>query len=373
MGVADAAEPAVWRRMLDTIGEAVIATDLTGVVTFWNAAAARLYGWSPDEAVGANIVDLTPAPTSREQAKEIMARMAQGESWTGRFDVQSRNGTTFPALVTNAPLLDADGALVGVVGVSADLTNLAEVEARARHGRRQAAVANLAELALDQASSDELVERAAGELAEEIDAPFVLYGEPTDAGRLRVLASFGFRPDLFEGRDVVWPDPPVPGHGPQVVFASEETIGRNPLLRDHGVVAGITVPVAGGLTPALLGVYLTRPRTIEPDEISFVLSVAGVLGGARVRNALDRQLHAALDRLRASDEHRVGSLLATDHEPPGPLPTVRAVAETLRDGEGRLDADERRRLLDVLVVNAERLDRLIGDLRDMDGLSSGPP
>ena len=42
-------------HLLDVIGQAVIATDLAGVITYWNKAAEVLYGWSSSEAVGASI------------------------------------------------------------------------------------------------------------------------------------------------------------------------------------------------------------------------------------------------------------------------------------------------------------------------------
>jgi PAS domain S-box-containing protein len=52
----------------------------------------------------------------------IMASLRDGRRWSGEFAVRRRNGTVFTALVTDTPVLDASGALVGVVGVSTDVT-----------------------------------------------------------------------------------------------------------------------------------------------------------------------------------------------------------------------------------------------------------
>jgi len=60
--------------LINNVGQAVIATDLLGKVTYWNNAAEKIYGWSSSEAIGQNIVDLTPARQSNEQAIDILKK-----------------------------------------------------------------------------------------------------------------------------------------------------------------------------------------------------------------------------------------------------------------------------------------------------------
>ncbi|HMF56994.1 MAG TPA: PAS domain-containing protein, partial [Pyrinomonadaceae bacterium] len=100
-------------HLLNSVGQAVIATDLRGIVTYWNKFAEKLYGWSAEEATGRSIMELTPAPPSQKRADEIMARLRAGESWSGEFPVRRRDGTTFTAEVTNVPLHDNKGELIG--------------------------------------------------------------------------------------------------------------------------------------------------------------------------------------------------------------------------------------------------------------------
>src|ERR1044072_3253189 len=108
-------------HLLATVEQAIIATDLEGRVIYWNGHAERLYGWPAAEAVGRNILEVTPDAGEGTQATEIMSRLAAGETWSGEFKVRRRDGSSFPALVTDTPIHDESGRFVGVVGVSTDL------------------------------------------------------------------------------------------------------------------------------------------------------------------------------------------------------------------------------------------------------------
>ncbi|HEY0006589.1 MAG TPA: PAS domain S-box protein [Pyrinomonadaceae bacterium] len=115
-------------HLLDTVEQAVIATDLDGNVSSWNHFAEKLYGWTREEALGHSILDLTPAVGSEEYAAEIMSSLQRGESWSGEIIVRARDGKTFPAMVTDTPVYDEHGTLIGIVGVSADITERKRAE-----------------------------------------------------------------------------------------------------------------------------------------------------------------------------------------------------------------------------------------------------
>jgi len=114
--------------LLDTIGQAVLATDMLGTVTFWNKAATEIYGWTWEEAIGANIIELTPSTQSKEDAEELMKKLSQGEGWSGEFYVRRKNGVQFPAYVFNSPVFDEFGIQRGIIGVSSDISERKENE-----------------------------------------------------------------------------------------------------------------------------------------------------------------------------------------------------------------------------------------------------
>jgi PAS domain S-box-containing protein len=116
------------QQLLDAVEQAVIATTPEGEIVYWNRCAQRLYGWRADEVLGRNVVDVVPSEPSREQAAELMARLRAGERWEGEFRVRRRDGSGFHAWVADVPVLDEEGRVMAIVGISTDLTTHRETE-----------------------------------------------------------------------------------------------------------------------------------------------------------------------------------------------------------------------------------------------------
>ena len=116
-------------RLLRAIQAAIIATDLEGKIIYWNHHAEELYGWLADEVMGRNIIKVVVAAEAEKQAAEIMELLRAGQSWSGEFHVLRNDGTRIAALVTDSPIFDENGALVGIVGISQDIRPRHEIEA----------------------------------------------------------------------------------------------------------------------------------------------------------------------------------------------------------------------------------------------------
>lgn len=112
--------PELERRIaiLDTAERAVIATEPDGRIVYWNDEAERLYGWTAGEALGRSIIDVTPSDLARPEAAEIMNVLQGGQPWSGEFLVRAKDGSRFTAQVTDIPVSDEAGNLVGIVGIS---------------------------------------------------------------------------------------------------------------------------------------------------------------------------------------------------------------------------------------------------------------
>jgi PAS domain S-box-containing protein len=115
-------------RMLDAVGDAVIAVDTGHKVIFWNEAATRIYGWKPEEVMGRHTVEIMVPEISRGHAMEIMAKLDKGEIWSGEYTVHHRDGHEFPVHVTDSPVFDKDGNIVAIIGVSHDISERKRAE-----------------------------------------------------------------------------------------------------------------------------------------------------------------------------------------------------------------------------------------------------
>ncbi|HET7711213.1 MAG TPA: PAS domain-containing protein [Thermoanaerobaculia bacterium] len=104
--------------LLEELRQAVIVTDTEGQVLRWSTTAEGLYGWSVAEAVGQNVLRLTPTDQTREEAAGIMSALSEGKVWSGTFGVRTRDGRPFPACVTDVPVLDDRQMVIGIVGAS---------------------------------------------------------------------------------------------------------------------------------------------------------------------------------------------------------------------------------------------------------------
>jgi PAS domain S-box-containing protein len=123
---------------------AVIVMDRDEIVTEWNPAAAELFGWSPEEALGRNIDDLVFGDAPREEGRQTTHEaMATGRAQrlTRRM---RKDGTPLDVELMLVPL-QVDGRHAGFVGIYHDITELqrARQEAEAATQAKSAFLATM--------------------------------------------------------------------------------------------------------------------------------------------------------------------------------------------------------------------------------------
>jgi PAS domain S-box-containing protein len=119
------------RAVIDALHRSVIVTGVEGEVLLWNRAAEELYGWSEQEVLGRPILEVLVPEQTREIAESIFAILASGQAWRGDFTVQRRDGQPVRIHAVDQPVLDEQGKLVAIVGVSEDVTEQRLLEQRA--------------------------------------------------------------------------------------------------------------------------------------------------------------------------------------------------------------------------------------------------
>jgi PAS domain S-box-containing protein len=132
-----------WLRVtLASIGDAVLAVDPSGRITFLNPVAVELTGWTEEQALGQpvrrvfRIVD----EDTRQPAEDIVARVLREGAVLGLADrtaLLTRDGREVPIEQNAAPIRDGAGNVAGVVLVFYDVTGERQVQEALRQSERR--------------------------------------------------------------------------------------------------------------------------------------------------------------------------------------------------------------------------------------------
>jgi PAS domain S-box-containing protein len=108
--------------IVDSSDDAILSKDLNGVITSWNKAAERIFGYSAHEIVGKPDTVLYPPERVGEEA-EFLLRVRQGEC-VEHFETLrlAKDGRSVDVSVTMSPVKDAQGRIVGASSVARDVT-----------------------------------------------------------------------------------------------------------------------------------------------------------------------------------------------------------------------------------------------------------
>ena len=102
--------------------DVIISKDISGIVTSWNNAAERLFGFSRAEMIGQSITRIIPSDLLSEEAS-ILSRVGSGETLPP-FETRrlTKDGLTVEVSVTASPIYNESGAIIGVSKIARDLT-----------------------------------------------------------------------------------------------------------------------------------------------------------------------------------------------------------------------------------------------------------
>jgi two-component system sensor kinase FixL len=110
--------------------DAIISKTLDGMITSWNPAAARIFGYGADEVIGRHISLLIPADRRAEE-DEIIAQLKAGGDIDHYETVRLRKtGAEILVSLSVSPLRDSRGVIVGATKVARDITERKRSAAR---------------------------------------------------------------------------------------------------------------------------------------------------------------------------------------------------------------------------------------------------
>jgi len=113
--------------IIDHSADAIVATDLEGVITSWNLGAEKTFGFTEAEAVG-QFLPFVP-DFLLEKEKENIERIRRGEVIRNVETLRKRkDGAIIEVSLTLSPIKDAAGEVIGISGISRDISEKKTVE-----------------------------------------------------------------------------------------------------------------------------------------------------------------------------------------------------------------------------------------------------
>jgi PAS domain S-box-containing protein len=391
--------------IVESSDDAIIGKTLQGLVTSWNSAAARMFGYTEAEAVGRPIAFIVP-PSRLDEEADILRRLARGEAVEAFETVRRhKDGHSIDVALSISPIRDGAGTITGASTIARDIgpqkraeaerTALLSAERRAREAaeaseREASFLADVTAVlgsSLDYDTTLARVARLAIPVLTDLCAIDLL--EPD--GRTRrvaaahvdpakealvaaVRAVHGFNSDAPHGVPAV-----IRTRRPTLVTSATEAdlaaAARDPeqltMFHKLGLKSWIIVPLIAReqILGAMTFVITESSRRYNARDVALAEAVANraavAIDNARLLAAERRARGEAEAANRAKDEF----LAVLSHELRTPLNAVYGWARMLRAGQVPAEATERG--LEAIVRNANAQVQLIDDLLDISRVITG--
>jgi PAS domain S-box-containing protein len=123
--------------IVESSSDSIISKDLNGIIKTWNEGAARIFGYTAEEAIGKPVTILIP-PERIDEEPEILARIRRGETVDHYETVRQRkDGSLVDISLTVSPVRDASGRIVGASKISRDISDRKRAEQQLRESERR--------------------------------------------------------------------------------------------------------------------------------------------------------------------------------------------------------------------------------------------
>ena len=366
--------------IVESSDDAIVTKDLNSVITSWNGAAQRMFGYTADEAIGRSVRMLIPQELQAEE--DLVLTQIRAGKKIDHYETlrQRKDGTKLLISLTVSPLRDENGAIVGASKVARDVTEhsrlLSEVREHAARAEKLSEIGAVVASSLDREAIVQKVTDVATELTHaEFGAFFYNVTDPDSGDAFMLYTLSGAPREAF----AKFPHPRATAiFAP--TFKGEGVVRLDDVTADprygqsapyHGMPPGhlpvrsyLAVPVRGIKGDVLGGLFFGHSQTAMFNEQHERLAV-GIASWASVALENARLYSEAQVASRMKDEF----LAVLSHELRTPLNAIVGYSRLMRGGV--LSEDKVGRALETLERNATWLAQIVEDVLDVSRIVAG--
>jgi len=369
---------AMLAAIIDSSEDAIISKTLEGVITSWNQAAQRMFGYSEDEVIGRHISLLIP--DDRRQEEEMIIDSIRSGRRVQHFQTQrlTKNGKLIPISLTISPILADDGAIIGASKIARDISEQLKAQEEIRkHAQTQELLLSVGRTVSEKLDLQSILQKVTDITTRLTGAEFgaFFYNNITAKGETYQLYALSGAPkEAFEHFD-----PPRNTPLFHMTFNGEAILRSGDITRDprYGkipphfgmprghlpVVSYLAVPIISPGGSPIGGLFFghSRPDMFDADHEKLV---AGIAPQAAV--AIDNaKLYEEIKTLNTRKDEFIG---VAGHELRTPITTIKGYLQLM---EEYAEPGASKDFLGKALRQVNKLNRLVSDLLDVSKIQAG--
>lgn len=130
--------------VIEQLPEAIVLTDVDGVIEYVNPAFESLTGYARHEAVGRTPRILKSSQHGAAFYSQLWKTMLAGDSWEGRLVNKRKDGSIYTAEASISPVRDQEGTVSGYASISRDISQELVMEEQLRQNQKMDSIGQLA-------------------------------------------------------------------------------------------------------------------------------------------------------------------------------------------------------------------------------------